>query len=483
MPRPDGSRWVDPAPLEVARPRLPWWVLLPWWSLWIVVPTALVVLLVRLAVRLLHRYPLVLLLPAGLVVVRWWGWSVLVLVLLVLVAGVLIWWGLHQVSCWRLVVRPVLSQWRRASVYAFRWRTTMRLANLANRDRGREYLPRLRVVRSEGWRDRVRVRMIPAQSPEAWELRRDSLAHSFGARSCRVRVLRPRVVELDLIHRDPLVRPLSVSVLGGVVDLKRVVVGRTENGKPWRLRLLGSQVLVVGVPGAGKGSVLWSVVWQLAPAVRDGLVRLVGVDPKGGMELGQCPDAFDRVVYDSGPEAVALLEEIAAEVKERAARYRGVRRLWARSGGEPFTVLVIDELADLIAYQPDRQLRERASRAVQTITSQGRAPGYAVVGLVQDPRKEVVGFRHLFTTRVALRLDEPQQVDMVLGDGVRQRGAAAHEISESTPGVAWMKEDGRREPERARAFHVTDSDLARLREYFRPAEVRPFPARPEGVAA
>ena len=226
---------------------------------------------------------------------------------------------------------------------------------------------------------------------------------------------------------------------------------------------------------------MWSLVWQLAPAVRAGLVRLVGIDPKGGMELGQCPDAFDRVVYDNGPEAVALLEEIASEVKERATRYRGVRRLWARSTGEPFTVLVVDELADLIAYQPDKQLRERAARAIQTITSQGRAPGYAVVGLVQDPRKEVVGFRHLFSTRVALRLDEPQQVDMVLGDGVRQRGAAAHEIGENTPGVAWVKQDGQREPERARAFHVTDADLVELAVFLADAEVRDFPTRSDGA--
>jgi S-DNA-T family DNA segregation ATPase FtsK/SpoIIIE len=334
--------------------------------------------------------------------------------------------------------------------------------------------------------------MIPAQSPEAWELRRDNLAHSFGARSCRVRVLRPRVVELDLIHRDPLVRPLPVpalSVDGNAVDLKRVTVGRTEAGKPWRLRLLGSQLLVVGVPGAGKGSVLWSIVWQLAPAVRAGLVRLVGIDPKGGMELGQCPEAFDRLVFGNGPDVVELLEEIANEVRERAARYRGIRRLWAREAGEPLTVLIVDELADVIAYQPDKQLRDRAARAVQTITSQGRAPGYVLVGLVQDPRKEIVSFRHLFTTRVALRLDEPQQVDMVLGDGVRQRGAAAHEITESTPGVAWVKQDGQREPDRARAFHVTDTDLEVLRAYVTApdATVHTFPSRPDsgekGVAA
>jgi DNA segregation ATPase FtsK/SpoIIIE, S-DNA-T family len=54
---------------------------------------------------------------------------------------------------------------------------------------------------------------------------------------------------------------------------------------------------------------------------------------------------------------------------------------------------------------------------------------------------------------------------MVLGDGVRERGAAAHEISEDTPGVTWTKLDGHREPQGSRAFHTTDADLDELSDY------------------
>ncbi|SFR21987.1 DNA segregation ATPase FtsK/SpoIIIE, S-DNA-T family [Lentzea waywayandensis] len=484
-----GNRWVDPAPFEGVRPRLPWWFFLPRWVKVVFLPIALVFLGCWLFVRLVAlalRYPVAVFggLAVYVIYIQFGLW-VLVFVVLTLAGGLVIWAGLHRPSYVRHVWFRVLTEWRRATVYVPQWRTVTRLADLSKDSRGKEYRPKLGRVRSEGWRDRVRVRMVPAQSPDQWEARRDNLAHSFNAKSCRVRVLRPRVLELDFIHSDPLGRPVLVPALTGdvaAVNLKRVVVGETETGRPWSLRLLGSQLLVVGVPGAGKGSVLWSIVWQLAPAIRAGLVRLVGIDPKGGMELGQCPDAFAKVVYDNGPDAVALLEEIATEVRERASRYRGVRRLWARSTGEPFTVLIVDELADVIAYQTDKNLRDRAARAVQTITSQGRAPGFAVVALVQDPRKEIVGFRHLFTTRVALRLDEPVQVDMVLGDGVRQRGAAAHEISENTPGVAWVKQDGRREPERARAFHVTDADLVELALFFtaEDATVHEFPGRPDG---
>lgn len=91
--------------------------------------------------------------------------------------------------------------------------------------------------------------------------------------------------------------------------------------------------------------------------------------------------------------------------------------------------------------------------------------GVCVLGQLQDPRKTVIEFRHLFPLRIAMRLDEPEQVDMVLGDGLRDRGASAHEIDETTPGVAWVKLDGRRDPERARAFHTTDADLDELSAY------------------
>ncbi|MEU5692126.1 FtsK/SpoIIIE domain-containing protein [Actinosynnema sp. NPDC020468] len=486
------GRWVDPAPFEGGRPRLPWWVLVPGRLKWLAALLVLVWFLVVGCVRLVLvvvRYPLVTMAP---LVTAWCSLSFGLGPLMVAglsASGVLVLWaGYDRPSFLRHGWYRLVTEFRRATVYVPRWRMVMRLADLTKEGGGREYRPTLRRVRSEGWRDRVRVRMVPAQSPEEWELRREGLAHSFGAQSCRVRVVRPRVIELDFVHSDPLARVLRVPALSDdadSVDLRRVVVGRTETGRPWRIRLQGNQVLGVGVQGSGKASVLWSIVWHLAPAVKAGMVRLVGIDPKGGMELGQCPDAFARVVYDNGPDAVELLEELAAEVRERAARYRGVRRLWARSNGEPFTVLVVDELADLVAYQQDRQLRERAARAVQTITSQGRAPGFCVVGLVQDPRKEVVGFRHLFGTRVALRLDETTQVDMVLGDGARARGAAAHEISEQTPGVAWVKTDGKAQPERVRAFHVTDQDLVELGVFLTAgdATVHAFPTRPDGDAS
>ena len=98
-------------------------------------------------------------------------------------------------------------------------------------------------------------------------------------------------------------------------------------------------------------------------------------------------------------------------------------------------MVLVDELAFLTAYQPERDLRKRAEAAIATLTSQGRSVGVCVVGALQDPRKDVISLRNLFSTRIALRLDESDQVDMVLGDGARDRGALADQISPS-PGPA-----------------------------------------------
>jgi S-DNA-T family DNA segregation ATPase FtsK/SpoIIIE len=184
------------------------------------------------------------------------------------------------------------------------------------------------------------------------------------------------------------------------------------------------------------------------------------------MELGRAEALFQKLVCTNGADAVTLLEHVATLTRQRAEALRQQSsRKWTPGSGQPFVLLIVDELADVIAYQPDNALRKRANLALQSILSQGRAPGVCVIGQLQDPRKEIIDFRHLFPVKIAMRLDEPQQVDMVLGDGVRERGATAHEISEDTPGVAWAKIDGRRDPDRARAFHSTDTDLDELCDY------------------
>jgi S-DNA-T family DNA segregation ATPase FtsK/SpoIIIE len=475
--RPDAySRWVDPAPLEVERPRLPWWTMLPRKLLLTASPIILLAIattIVAFVVRRVWRYPLFLISAVILVGLdvgySWWA-PVKLLAALGLGCGVWAWQ--HPDSFTRTVGRQVRSEWRRAVIYAWPWRRVMLFTELTKHighAQRRVHYPRLRRVRADGWHDRISVRLLHGQCGATYAAHAEELANSFGAQSCRVRVDRPRRIWLDLIHTDPLAAPLPAPALaepGTGMDLARVLIGRTETGRPWLLRLLGRHILVAGVSDAGKSSVMWAVLRALAPWIRRGLVQVFGIDPKGGMELGRAPGLFHTLVWTNGTDAVELLEHVATLTRQRAEalRQQGTRK-WTPASGQPFVLLIIDELADVIAYQPDTTLRKRANAALQSILAQGRAPGVCVIGQIQDPRKQILDCRHLFSVKIAMRLDEAEQVDMVLGEGVRDRGAAAHEISEDTPGVAWVKIDGRRDPDRARAFHSTDADLDELSTY------------------
>ena len=85
-----------------------------------------------------------------------------------------------------------------------------------------------------------------------------------------------------------------------------------------------------------------------------------------------------------------------------------------------------------------------------------------MVGALQDPRKDVISLRNLFPTRVALRLDESDQVDMVLGDGARDRGALADQISPlpmTGAGVGYVRLEATPDPVRVRAAYVSDADI------------------------
>ena len=119
-------------------------------------------------------------------------------------------------------------------------------------------------------------------------------------------------------------------------------------------------------------------------------------------------------------------------------------------------------MAFLTAYLPDKGLQLRVKAALSLLLSQGRAPGFGVVAALQDPRKEILTFRNLFPTRIALRLAEDAEVDMVLGDGALDAGARCHEIPQSLPGVGYVRLDGVPEPTRVRFAWVTDPDITDL---------------------
>ena len=430
-----------------------------------VLPTPVALIVARwlaralvLVVKLPFRFPVATVAAvASLLVWHVFGWVAVAVVWSLIDVGLLVWWRRWPSSFRHWVGLRMLAAWRWWWVYARQWQPVLVVAGLAETYQERQYLPRIRRVTCSAWADRVRVRLVAGTTPADFENRVAELAHGFGAPSCRVTVLGPRDVVLEFPRWDTLAEPIAALDVPAVPDLGALPVGLQEDGTPWRLRLHGTHVLVVGVTGAGKGSVIWSAIRAMLPALEDGTAQVWAVDPKR-MELSYGRSLFARYA-DTGEAAVALLEEAVAEMQDRAERYAGRRRSHTPTTGDPFTVVVLDEVAFLTAYHPDRDVRRRAENAIATLTSQGRSVGFCVLAALQDPRKEVMNLRNLFPDKIALRLDEASQVDMVLGEGARDRGANAHLIDPMLPGVAFVRLEGSPMPVRVRAAYVSDDDI------------------------
>jgi S-DNA-T family DNA segregation ATPase FtsK/SpoIIIE len=431
----------------------------PEWVIWLV---QLIRLLVRV-VWFLIRHPL-LDAAAGLVILTWakGGWPGLAVLVNVTLAS------LVTLRLWRpnwfaqLVTVPVRCRWRWL-VYRRRWQAVMTISGLAPLYRGRVTLPVLGKVQAGSCADRVMVRLVSGQSPQAFADRADELAHGFGVQSCRVRTARPGMVVLELVRRDALAAVIPALPIPAVTDLRALPVGSREDGGPFTIQLHGTHLLIAGATGAGKGSYLWSLVRAMLPAMSAGLVQVHACDPKL-MELAFGRAMFERFgKYAADPaDIAALLEADVADMQARATRFAGHQRDHTPTAADPFVVVLVDEVAFLTAYQADRKLKERILAALATLTTQGRAVGYCVVAALQDPRKEVLNIRNLFPDKIALRLDEPTQVDLVLGDGAHNRGALCEDISADPAtgaGVGYVRLETDPDPVRVRAAFVTDDDI------------------------
>ncbi|SDR05832.1 FtsK/SpoIIIE domain-containing protein [Thermostaphylospora chromogena] len=371
-------------------------------------------------------------------------------------------WALLDPDSFRAVIgRRLLAWWRLVWIYRRHWQPVMIISGLGKHLHGRDYLPRLLRVTCDDWSDRVTVAMLAGQAVTDWTDRVDHLAHGFGAASCRISTLRPGRLMLTFPRRDPLSIPLPAVPIPQTAEVGPVEIGRCEDGTPYRLRVHGTHILIAGATGSGKGSYLWSIIRGLLPAMRAGLVQIWAADPKR-MELSFGRDLFGPCYAATPDECVELLEAAVKVMQERADRFAGTRRTHAPTVDDPFIVLVVDEVAFLTAYQPDKQLRARAIAALATLTTQGRAVGIGVVAALQDPRKDVLTIRNLFPDKIALRLDEPEQVDMVLGEGARERGALADHISprpDLGAGVGYVRLEASPDPVRVRAAYVSDADI------------------------
>ncbi|MBV9449047.1 MAG: hypothetical protein JO345_24430 [Streptosporangiaceae bacterium] len=280
---------------------------------------------------------------------QWWGWVSLALTVGVFTGLLAGWrlvnlrsfdaWAGRYLRAWWLrwtVYSPKLPDWLHACGLGIKQDSTPVVLALTplGRALGRSrrpvpaQLPRVLGVRSDASWDLVRVRVIPGQKPEDFDDAARALAAARGVARCQVRELSPNVVSIDFQRRNLLADPVScpdLATLAGIpgqaVDLRRVWAGRTEYGQDWHIPLAGGHTLTAGETGAGKGSVMWCPLVCIAPAIRDGLVRVSGIDPKG-MELAYGRKIFHRYAV-TGADALTVLDELIEAMAARKAEFAG----------------------------------------------------------------------------------------------------------------------------------------------------------------
>ena len=384
--------------------------------------------------------------PGYVVVVAAAGWLLLPLAPMRVLVGVVVavvalraWARLAPVGFHQIVVGPGVRRYRCWSMRR-RWPEFAAACGLSIQPEPRRWpgrhsdvlgtpaIPKLVRVTAEGPRVRLRVRPLVGQTFDDIERAAERLRTAVGASRVRTDPLGPNEAVLTLTMGDALAAPFTASHPTKTEPLlaSRVAMGRVEDGSTWMLPL-GPHTLVAGCSGAGKGSVFWSFAFALAPAVRAGLVRLHGVDLKGGMEILMGAGLFTKRATNAA-EAVVLLEAL----------------------------VMIDELAALTAYCPERDLQRRAEMTVNLLCSQGRAPGFVVFACLQDPRKEVIPSRGLFTQMVGLRLKDISETAMVLGETAVTSGALCHRITPATPGMGYVVPEDGGFPIRVRTGYVSD---------------------------
>jgi S-DNA-T family DNA segregation ATPase FtsK/SpoIIIE len=286
---------------------------------------------------------------------------------------------------------------------------------------------------------------------------------------------------VDVVRIDPFAKGTDVAwrdLSAERCDLWRPVhLGLSDRGQPVDLSLIERHVLFGGLPGSGKSS---GVQVLVASAAKDPTVQLLLLDPNR-VQLGPWKHRSMVFVDDSVTESVELLRLVQAEISRRTRALEAlpgvVRKVSAQvlvDAGMHLWLVVIDELAYYTSVAGNQKTQADFSGLLRDIVARARAVGIIVIVATQRPTQDVVprAVADLFPVRIAYRVNNAANSDVILGEGMAKRGFNAAEIPSETPGVGWLLGEGLK-PRRFRGCWLPDdviSDLAfRTIEYRSPA--------------
>ncbi|MEV8059689.1 FtsK/SpoIIIE domain-containing protein [Streptomyces antimycoticus] len=288
----------------------------------------------------------------------------------------------------------------------------------------------------------VRVRLHAGQTPALFLGAAEALVHAWRVHAVRIVSPERGVVLITATVRDPLEHPdrpageVSASLLSAVV-------GALETGGAWVMDFRRvPHWLIVGATRSGKSTLIARLITELAPQP----VALVGIDCKGGMELGLFEQRFSALATCRS-EAVAVLGALVVDMQNRmrTCRAAGARSIWELPEKErPVpVVVVVDEIAELYLTNGSKDQRaeaEQCSTYLLRLAQLGAALGMHLVVAGQrvgsDLGPGVTALRAQLSGRVCHRVNDPGTAEMTLGDLNKDAVAVAQSIGEAEQGVA-----------------------------------------------
>lgn len=191
-------------------------------------------------------------------------------------------------------------------------------------------------------------------------------------------------------------------------DIDHCPIGISQELETVTYSLAKSGILIGGT-GAGKGSVIWSLVGSACHMQN---VEFYGIDLKSGKELKTNRSLFAGTATDKD-SLLDLVHRIWIEMKERQREYD---RSYTFTKEVPRIVLIVDEVNSIprIASRLSKDEKDQFDMEWTELLAQGRSDGVSIFAAGQNPRVKAIPYREGFTQSILLRTADKGDQDIFL---------------------------------------------------------------------
>jgi S-DNA-T family DNA segregation ATPase FtsK/SpoIIIE len=261
---------------------------------------------------------------------------------------------------------------------------------------------------------------------------------------------------------SPFARP-NIPVGPALSFFDPLFLGIDEFGQPVYLPLAFRNILMGGEPGAGKSSLLNTIVGTATLCDDVNLVLFDGTQ----VDLGLWEDCADVFVGPDLELAILTLERLQTVMDNRYNFLRSVRQQKIRPRDAFGAILVaLDEIAYYSATAGDEKEQKRFSVLLRDIVARGRKVGVTVAGATQRPSSDIIppSLRDIFAWRFAGRCTNDVSSDIILGHGWFKKGYSSNTVDPDNQGCGYLIGE-RGTPMLVKAAYLSNDDIIRVADY------------------